>query len=225
MYIDRYLIIKDCWINHSYIDIFVVMNVKQQFLFYCSDRSLSFRAFDGTWRSSNVTGDDECSKRSTNSTLLEHVKRALGNRNFHEKWIDEHVKQWYEHVFLTARPILLSSSRSRPCSSCMSSPRRKLSPCSLLRMHTRRFERALFPHQSLVFFFLSYFTLFLLTNISSFQSVRIRLDGRVFRTEETSIDEFASKIATVRRNGAFVVGPNAISLVTFFLSFCLRKVR
>lgn len=77
------------------------------------------------------------------------------------------------------------------------------------------------------FFFLSYFTLFLLTifNISSFQSVRIRLDGRVFRTEETSIDEFASKIATVRRNGAFVVGPNAISLVTFFLSFCLRKVR
>lgn len=75
------------------------------------------------------------------------------------------------------------------------------------------------------FFFLSYFTLFLLTNISSFQSVRIRLDGRVFRTEEISIDEFASKIATVRRNGAFVVGPNAISLVTFFLSFCLRKVR
>lgn len=77
------------------------------------------------------------------------------------------------------------------------------------------------------FFLLSYFTLFLLTifNISSFQSVRIRLDGRVFRTEETSIDEFASKIATVRRNGAFVVGPNAISLVTFFLSFCLRKVR
>lgn len=75
------------------------------------------------------------------------------------------------------------------------------------------------------FFLLSYFTLFLLTNISSFQSVRIRLDGRVFRTEEISIDEFASKIATVRRNGAFVVGPNAISLVTFFLSFCLRKVR
>lgn len=74
-------------------------------------------------------------------------------------------------------------------------------------------------------FFFSTILFHLLTNISSFQSVRIRLDGRVFRTEEISIDEFASKIATVRRNGAFVVGPNAISLVTFFLSFCLRKVR
>lgn len=66
------------------------------------------------------------------------------------------------------------------------------------------------------FFFLSYFTLFLLTNISSFQSARIRLDRRVIRIEETSIDKFASRIATVRRNGVFVVGPNAISFVTFF---------
>lgn len=156
------------------------MNVKQQFLFYCSDRSMSFRAFDGTWRSSNVTGDDECSKRSTNSTLLEHVKRTLGNRNFHEKWIGKHVKQWYEHVSLTARPILLSSSRSRPCSSCMSSPQRKLSPCSLLRTHTT--IRARTSSSPVTFFFLSYFTLFLLTNISSFQSVRIRLDRRVIRT-------------------------------------------
>lgn len=73
--------------------------------------------------------------------------------------------------------------------------------------------RARTSSSPVTFFFLSYFTLFLLTNISSFQSVRIRIDRRVIRR---NFNKFASRIATVRRNGAFVVGPNAISLVTFF---------
>ena len=100
----------------------------------------SFRALDATTRSSNVVGDDGCSKRSTSGTRLKHIAvRTLGNRGLLGDCTEQHVASTvrYEHVSLTVRPILLSSSRS--CFSCMSSrllPQRQLSPCSLLSSNT-----------------------------------------------------------------------------------------
>lgn len=121
-----------------------------QFLKYCTswffssrDQSMtdfSFRALNATTRSSNVVGDDGCSKRSTSGTRLKHIAvRTLGNRDLLGDCTEQHVASTvrYEHVSLTVRPILLSSSR--PCFSCMSScllSQRQLSPCSLLSSNT-----------------------------------------------------------------------------------------
>lgn len=73
------------------------------------------------------------------------------------------------------------------------------------------------------FFFLSYFTLFLLTNISSFQSVRIRIDRRVIRTEETSINSRQGSPQSGETERSW--SDRMLFLSSLFSSFLSRKVR
>lgn len=83
--------------------------------------------------------------------------------------------------------------------------------------------RARTSSSPVTFFFLSYFTLFLLTNISSFQSVRIRIDRRVIRTEETSINSRQGSPQSGETERSW--SDRMLFLSSLFSSFLSRKVR